>query len=283
MLHAANWRGNSSIARIGHAKCVRNRGVDSRMLIWRAAALALACGLFMTGCATETTLVNPNEGDPAERADVHAQLAAQYMERDSLEVALQELNQALAIKPDHSSSNYVMAVLQTRMKDYEAADRYYKRALKSDPDNSEAAHDYGIFLCERGKVKEGLNSFDKALSNPLYRGAALTRLRAGECLITIGQDPEQAEKYFRTVLEQNPAVALALYYMASINFDRGNYLSARAFIERFFSASAETPESLLLAAKIETRLEADDVAQDYARRLRSKFPSAKEAAELKGL
>lgn len=244
--------------------------------------MAVCCFLLLSGCATETTL-DTEKGDPASRADVHAQLAAQYMERNSLEVALQELEQALAVKPDHSRANYVMAVLQTRMEDYGAADQYYKRALKSDPNNSEAAHDYGIFLCEQGKVKEGLKSFERALSNPLYRGKALTNLRAGECLATRGNDDAGAEKYFRAVLEQNPAVPLALYYMADINYKKGNYLSARAFIERFFGAGAESPQSLLLAARIETRLNADDVASEYARRLRAKFPSSEQAAQLKEL
>lgn len=251
------------------------------MLSLRSILPAFVLAITLNGCATETT-INTETGDPAERADVHAQLAAQYMERNSLEVALDELNQALAVKPDHSRSNYVMAVLQTRMKDYAAADRYYQRALKSDPKNSEAAHDYGIFLCEQGKVKQGMKYFEQALSNPLYRGAALTNLRAGECLITKGGNPVAAEKYFRAVLKQNPSVSLALYYMAQINYDNGNYLSARAFIERFFSQEPDTPESLLLAARIETRLQADEVAKDYARRLRAKFPSSEQATQLKG-
>lgn len=248
----------------------------------RITPLVLVCSIALHGCATETTL-DTEMGNPAERADVHAKLAAQYMERNSLEVALEELKQAFAAKPDHSRSNYVMAVLQTRMKDYAAADRYYKRALQSDPKNSEAAHDYGIFLCERGRVKEGQKYFKQALSNPLYRGTALTNLRAGECLITQGNDPAGAEKYFRAVLKQNPSVSLALYYMAKINYDNGSYMSARAFIERFFSAGPESPQSLLLAARIETRLDSDDIAKDYARRLRAKFPSSEQAAQLKEL
>lgn len=282
MRHAANWQGGSPIEPDDHREFAPLRGVDGLVSSLRSMSLALICAASLYGCATETT-IKTEEGDPDQRADVHAQLAAQYMERNSLEVALEELNRALAVKPDHSRSNYVMAVLQTRLKDYDAADRYYKRALKSDPDNSEAAHDYGILLCEQGNIDQALKSFEQALSNPLYRGTSLTNLRAGECLITKGDDPAAAEKYFRQVLALNPAVQLALYYMAEINFDRGNYLSARAFVERFFGAGPETPQSLLLAAKIETRLDADEVAQDYARRLRSKFPSSEQATQLKGL
>ncbi len=235
------------------------------------------------GCVTQSQTPVPTESwNTAQRADVHAQLAARYMSQDNLTVSLNELNKALAIKPDHSRSNYVMAVLQTRMKNFDEADKYYKRALKFDPQNSEAAHDFGTFLCERGKSGQAMQYFKQALANPLYTGAMLTNLRAGECLITRGNDPSGAGDYFKAVLEANPTIPLALFYMAEIKFGRGEFLSARGYIERFFSASEETPQSLLLASKIETGLNAQDVAQDYARRLKAKFPTSEQSIQLKG-
>ena len=240
----------------------------------------LTCLGLLSGCAqTTTTPEQPQEWSTAERADVHAQLAAQYMERNALTTAYNELEKALAIYPNHSRSNYVMAVLQTRLKEYELADQYYKRALKSDPKNSEAAHDYGIFLCDQGKTDQALTSFKQALGNPLYTGVMLTNLRAGECLMTAEQDAE-AEQYFKAVLTVNPNISQALFNMAEINYKRENFLSARAYIERFFSVNAETPESLLLAARIETALVAPEVADDYARRLKAKFPSSDEVRQL---
>ena len=108
----------------------------------------------------------------------------------------------------------------------------------------------------------------------------LTNLRAGECLVTTGVDLDRAEKYFKAVLDVNPNISTALYYMADINYARQNFLSARGYIERFFSVHVETPESLLLATKIETALVAPDVAEDYARRLKAKFPSSDEVRQL---
>ena len=92
--------------------------------------IALAHIGLLYGCAQSAT--NPEQTEQwslAERADVHAQLAAQYMERNALKTALNELQKALAIDPNHSRSNYVMAVLQTRLKEYELADQYYRRAF----------------------------------------------------------------------------------------------------------------------------------------------------------
>lgn len=242
----------------------------------------LAWILMAGGCATTTTPEKPAEWSKAKQADLHAQLAAQYMEKNVLKAANEELERALSIMPTHSRSNYVMAVLQTRLREYDKANSYYQQALKSDPNNSEAAHDYGIFLCDRDQVDKALRYFEQALANPLYTGGALTDLRAGECLMSTGGDQQRAEEYFRAALNVNPAIPAALYHMAAINYGRQNYLPARGYIERFFSVNPETAESLLLAAKIELGLDAHDVAKEYARKLKAKFPSSEEADEIRG-
>lgn len=237
--------------------------------------------LMVSGCETTTTNDQAKEWSPSQRADVHAQLAAQYMERNVLPAAYEELEHALDVMPTHSRSNYVMAVLQTRLKDYDKVNYYYQRALKSNPDNSEAAHDYGIFLCSQGQEENALRYFEQALSNPLYTGRVLTNLRAGECLVESGGDLVRAETYFKTALRVNPNIPSALYHMAGINYDREKYLPARGYIERFFSVNEETPESLLLATKIELGMDAREVAEDYARKLKAKFPASEEAREVR--
>ena len=237
--------------------------------------------LALAGCSTTSTMPEEESWDVGKRADVHAQLAASYMQRDQLEIARGELEQALQIKPDHSRANYVMAVLQTRLGNLPEAEKYYRRAVESNRENSQAVHDYGVFLCRQGRVDDAMAQFDQALANPLYRGDALTALRAGECLTVNGRDQDAAEPYFRRALSINPEMAPALYQMSQINFARGNYLSARAYIERYFSAAEETPRSLLLAYRIETSLGASDVAEDYASRLRKKFATSEEAKQLR--
>ena len=223
-----------------------------RVRILRLLAFAIVIGI--AGCTTTKTPPEEEAWDPGKRADVHAQLAANYMQRDQSEIARGELEQALAIAPDHSRANYVMAVLQGRLGNDGEAEKYFRRAVRVDAENSQAAHDYGVFLCRQGRVDEALAQFNKAPSNPLYRGDALTALRAGECLTVNGKSRDTAEAYFRKALDINPKMASALYQMSEINFSRGNFLSARAYIERYFATAQETPRSLLLAYRIESEL-----------------------------
>lgn len=241
----------------------------------------LAASLLLVSCAT----VEPDTADAPQDADsraaVHTQLALGYLQRNQKQTALDELEEALALAPDHSQANYVMAMLQSQLDNTATANRHYRQALESNPQNSIAAHDYAIFLCKQGKVEEAIEYFESALDNPLYERRTLTNLRAGECLMNIRTDRRGAQPYFQAALDANPRLAGALYYMADIAFANGNFLAARGYIERYFAVAPDTPQSLLLAVKIESRLNDEEVAREYATRLRKKFASSDEAKKLK--
>jgi len=73
------------------------------------------------------------------------------------------------------------------------------------------------------------------------------------------------------------AAALAIPTQAD---KAGKRLPARGFIERYFQSAEDTPESLLLAVRIERALGNKNAEASYALRLRSKFPASPEAGQL---
>lgn len=235
-------------------------------------------GIVLAGCVAEQRPVKkPDE----KRAELHAQLAAGYMQRNQYDVALEELKFALSIDSNNASANHVMAVLQSRLNNDDSADGYFRRAIGARKDYAQAQHDYGVFLCARGEYKEAFRWFRRVLQNPLYRNPELINLHAGECLLNQpNPDLSTAEGYIRTALKTNPKLPAALYDMARIRYGQRSYLSARAYIQRYFEAGRETPQTLLLAVKIERALRAKDAAADYARRLRRGFPKSTEASEV---
>jgi type IV pilus assembly protein PilF len=232
----------------------------------------------VAGCASSTE----READlekKNKRAETHVMLGASYLERGQLEVAKEELEKALNEMPDNSQANNIMAVLQWRLKKYDEADRLFRKALDKDASNSSAHHNYGAFLCDRGKLDAGVRHFDVAAGDALYPYAAEVNLNAGVCLMK-KPAPAMAEKYFRETLRINPKLPGALYQMAKLSADSGQRLSARGFIERFFQSAEDTPESLLLAVRIEHSLGNKNAEASYALRLRSKFPTSPEAGQL---
>jgi len=237
--------------------------------------------LLLAGCASSAEREADRE-KLNKLAETHVLLGSSYLQRGQLDVAKVELDKALKLVPKHSQANNIMAVLQWRFKDYDKADRLFRKALASDENNASAQHNYGAFLCDNGKINEGVRHFDSAAANPLYSYAAEVNLNAGICLMK-KPAPAAAEKYFREALRLNPKLSGALLQMARISLDTGQALSARGFIERYFQSAEDTPEGLLLAVKIERALRNKNAEASYAIRLRGKFPTSPEVAQLHAL
>lgn len=215
----------------------------------------------------------------ADKATIFSQLARGYLQQKQYAIAKGELEKAFKIEPNHSEANYVMALLMLELEQYDAVEKHFIRAIKSDNENSAAAHDFGMFLCQTGKERRSVDYFEIAISNPLFSRTELSYMRAGECLAKIG-DPV-AEKYLKDALDRNPKLRPALYRLALIKHEQQSYLSARAYIERYFAVTKPQPASLLLAYHIESKLKAYDVAVKYRKTLLEEFPGSKEANSLR--
>ena len=235
--------------------------------------------VVLAGCASSTER-QAGQDKLNKRVETHVTLGASYLQRGQLDIAKQELDKALSEAPDNSQANNIMGVLQWRMKSYDAADHYFRKALAYDGNDASAHHNYGAFLCDRGKLEEGIRNLDVAAANPLYNYTAEVNLNAGVCLM-MKPAPAAAEKYFREALRINPKLSGALYEMAKLSLNSGQPLSALGFLQRYFQAAGETPETLLLAVKVERALGNKNAEASYAFLLRNKFPDSPEAAQLR--
>ena len=251
---------------------------DSNYLSRIVSTVLISC-LFSACVSTGSGSSKSNVLEGADKAMIHAQLAKGYLQQKQYSVAKDELEQALRINPNHSDSNYVMALLMMQLEQYEAAESHFAKAVKAKPDNSAAAHDFGMLLCQISKERESVKYFEIAVSNPLFERSELSYMRAGECLAKI-RDPG-AEEYLKRALKVNPRLRPALYRLAVINHDAGAYFPARAYIERYFAITKPQPAALLLAYKIESKLKATDMASRYRTDLLEGFPGSVQASQLR--
>lgn len=240
-----------------------------------------AAVLLLAACASSVERQEEQE-KTNKLAETHVLLGSSYLQRGQLDVAKEELDKALKLAPDSSQANNIMAMLQLRLKKDDEAERYFRKAVNTRPEDPEAQNNYGVFLCSHERIDEAEQWFKKTIANQLYRTPAEANLNAGVCLMK-KPAPAAAEKYFREALRLNSKLSGALYQMARISLDSGQALSARGFIERYFQAAEDTPESLLLAVKIERVLHGKNAEASYALRLRGKFPTSPEVAQLQAL
>ena len=247
----------------------------------RCLLLLIVSSLGLGGCASQAER-DEKAARHTNRVQTLTQLGANYLSRNQLDIAQQELERALALNADDSQANHIMGLLQIRLKRDDLADDYFRRAIGEQPQNSDARNSYGVFLCERGRLDEADAQFRAAIKEPLYKTPEQASLNAGICQMK-KPDKQAAAGYFRNTLKHDPRQPLALLNMARLSLDAGEALAARGFMQRYFEVGQDSPEALLLGFRIERSLGAKDTQASYALRLRGKFPESAEAKQLRTL
>ncbi len=130
--------------------------------------------------------VKLQEATPKERAKLHADLGAGYYERGRMDIALEELNEAVKLDPDDARIYNLFGLVYAMLGENAKAEQNFQRALAMAPQDSDIHHNWGWYLCSNGRPRESIPEFEKALANPLYKTPETALINAGRCSIAIG-------------------------------------------------------------------------------------------------
>jgi type IV pilus assembly protein PilF len=242
--------------------------------------LALALLWLLGGCTGKSSESREEKQRQARKvAEVNTQLGREYMSRGQYEIALDKLKKAVKADDDYAPAHTMMAVLYETIGENEDAAEHYLAAYKAAPNNGDVNNNYGAFLCRNGEGRKALRYFDQALEDPFYRTPAVAMSNAGSCALDLG-DEQGAEDRLRRALEFDPDFADALYSMAALKAGAGDYLRARAFLQRYEATGALSAQGLLLGFEVEEALGNGQGATAYRKRLLKSFPNSAEAKEL---
>ncbi|MCB1775186.1 MAG: type IV pilus biogenesis/stability protein PilW [Gammaproteobacteria bacterium] len=249
--------------------------------------MPLALALVMAGCQTQSVRevdggATGELGSPTAQAgpaDVYIELAGAYLRQGQLTEALRNARKAVIVDAKNANAHYVLGLVQQRLGQFDLADEAYRKAIAVDPRNPEALNAYGSFLCDRGRYDDADSYFRQALQNPLYQSPWMALHNAGWCRQRAG-DAGAAETDFRAALRTNPEFAPSLLSMGELSFDKGVFLSARAYLQRFAEVAPATAESLWLGVRTERQLGDATQAARYAQALRLQFPDSEQARYL---
>lgn len=250
-------------------------------------AFALTALLALLGACTSvptTPDLQPNSaGDrPDTLAETHVKLGVGYLQQGQRDLALSRLRRALELDPNLPSGHNAIAILYEQLGEMERAAQHYQRAVELGPQDSSAHNNYGAFLCKRNELDKAEEQFLLALKNPLYETPELAYENAGLCALR-KPDAAKAETYFRSALQLNPKLPASLYQMALLHFERGDYLPARGYLQRYTEVAKHNAQSLWLGIRIERALGDKNAVASYTLLLRSNFPDSEEAKLLQEL
>lgn len=242
--------------------------------------LPCAATLLIGACASTQGNGPYDQTESEKAADFNTSLGLEYMNRGQYEVALGKLKKAIREEPDYAPAHTVTAILYERIGEEDLAGKHYKKAYEADPDDGDVNNNYGTYLCKTGDRDEAIGHFMKALDDPFYSSPEVALTNAGSCVLGEG-DLAEADEYLRAALRVNPKFPDALITMASLNYERQNYLKSRAFIQRYEEVAQHDPASLLLAYRVETAMGDQKSAADYRRALLNGFPESEQAADVR--
>jgi len=212
-------------------------------------------------------------------AESNVKLGIGYFQQGKTDAALEKIVKALEVDPDYPEAHSSIALIYQQLGEYEKSLEHYKRALELQPESGIIHNNYAILLCDTGKAQEAEAHFLIAINSRGYRTPALALENLGSCMMKI-PDLDKAENYLRQALQQNPRLSKALLRMARVSFDKKNYMSGRAYLQRYHEIAEANPESLSLGMQIEKELGDKKMVMDYESQLRRKFPDSDETKQL---
>lgn len=226
---------------------------------------------LLSACVT----VDDKPTDTEKASAINVQLGIGYLQQGNLELANEKLLKALRYDPKSASAHNAYAILQDRLLVKDKAAFHYEKATKLDPKDSQAANNYGAFLCRNNQEAKSEKYFLRALDNPLYKTPEFAYTNAALCLLKIDKR-DKAVGYLSKALAANSSFPIALITMAKVKYDDQNFKDARLYLDRYHLVSRPGAKSLWLSIRTELMLNKDQNVDELANELQTNFPDSDE-------
>lgn len=241
----------------------------------------------LVGCTTSqvNSVVPQNNSSPSissspvadshRRAQIRLELAANYFQAGRLDVATEEVGQALAANPNYADAYGLLGLILMQNRDWAKADVAMRKAIDLNPQDGNQIHNYGWLLCQQKNFEAAQQWFDKALQQPAYREQAKTLLAKGMCYQQAGQLDQAYQAMFKAYEMDigNPSTA---YNLANLLWEKGDAQKAQFYIRRLNNTQQASAESLWLGIKIDRSLREDIGVRQLADQLQRRFPLSRQ-------
>jgi type IV pilus assembly protein PilF len=243
-------------------------------------ALALVAAACTSTSKTETRPVTDTGGaDARRRAEVHTALAGEYYSRGNYSVALASTREAIKNDPNYYAAHNMQGLVFMELREDGPAREAFGRALSLAPNNPEVLNNYGWFLCLRNEGPRGMEMMRKAASDTLYATPEKAWFSIGLCHRLAG-NPAAAEESLRRAILIRPDMIGALYNLAQVTYERGNYKDSENYLTRYTRLATPSLEALVLGVKVARANNDRASEQSFLQQLRRRFPDSNELREL---
>jgi type IV pilus assembly protein PilF len=254
---------------------------------WLFAVCLLLLGLAgVSGCASKLDglasgasggeiVTDSDEPETRKRARIRLELAVGYFEQGQTTIALDELKQSIAADPTYAEAYSLRGLIYMRLNDFRFSEESFKKALTISPRDSNILHNLGWLYCQQAKYPDAQQIFTQALANPQYGERAKTFRAQGLCQVRAGQLAEGEQSLLKSY-EFDASNPVTAYNLATVLFQRGDFVRAQFYVRRLNNSELANAESLWLGIKVERRMENRDAMLQLAAQLVKRFPKSRE-------
>lgn len=228
--------------------------------------------LIISGCTSQNSQNYGQDFDQLKAAKTRVSLGLTYLKNGNFSQAKYNLDKALEFAPRSADANFAMAYYYQSVSELEQAENAYQFAMDLDPKNANIANSYGAFLCQNGDYEKAKTYFLKAVNTSSYVSSAETYENLALCSQNQGR-PEDSIQYLRSAINHQPGRASSLYLLSQLLVETQQWQEARGILRRYEKVSQISPQSLLMAMKIEQGTSNDSAAKGYLDMMLRIFPN----------
>ncbi len=235
---------------------------------------------------TSTRASNDRNLDQQEIARVRTSLAAQYIRKNELDTAQQQLEKAFAADSRYAPAYDMMGVLlqqEGSRINLAKADEYFKKAIALDKDFVQAHNNYGVYLSQTKRYREAAEQFEIAGATLGYEGRIGALENLGRTYLQLG-DNSAASKAFLRALDGNRNSIIAHIELVDLLLAQQRIPQAqRLYDETLILVQGQgiSPRLLLQGIKLAAAQNNITTRQQLAQQLLSAYPLSDEAKQLK--
>lgn len=259
---------------------MRKAGFGGLSALWCYFAVAV---LVLGGCGAPSQradkadlLTASDETDVGKRARIRLELAVNYFSEGKTTIALDEVKQSIAVDPGLFEAHNLRGLIYMRLNEVSLAEDSFLHALALNPKAATVQHNYGLLLCQQGRMAGASEMFSAALANPAYFERSKTLMIQGLCQAKAGQ-AQAAESSLLRAYEIDPVNPVVAYNLGLGLYMRGEYVQAQRYLSRLNQSDLANAESLWLGAKTAKAMADTPTLRLLGQTLVQRFPSSKEA------
>ena len=222
----------------------------------------LIVAVFVGSCATASI-------ENIQKATAHYKLGVSYINENNVQPAFIEFQKAYDLNPeDKEVLNAIGIIYLLKYEDFQKAIEFFQRAISVDPDFSEAHNNLGFAYEKSRKFNEAIASYNKALSNLIYRSPEKAYYNLGRVYYRIGKydDAINAHKEaLKRMTDFYPSYyGLALCYNAKGRYGDASLAITKAIeIDPLYKGSKSKAMSDLSQKKLNARGEDEKDIADW--------------------